>query len=686
MAIYYDASYVQRVVGGNIPNANFVMPASDPNAKLESSVSTLINNYSTLNADTYIRGVLSVCLGNMRLKSGVSLAAFKPHPNDKRNGFFNGASNFIRLREEFFKDSSNICLAVHTVSHEARHKWQQEVDAIAKYFTPEQQYMKVGDNPIFTSLCGFNEYEDPYGFYRIEQDAFIQSSKFTNIFFEAIKKALPADSPFAKQITDQMLSVSQRDQNILRNINLKEINFSKPGAVANFYNKAMPVFDSALALAKQYNYSGVISKESRAFADKLTAHDFGGADLYSRAISTMGMVLGRLPQREKVEEYLDFATSCKDAKRMPEIFTAMAENAVPFTPEDYTRLMLCTDYYKGKEAKTFLPTFNFARVSEDVWVKSMLISQGPDFTAQFVKGLKGTVHAGLIDFGVVDKMVADYHKIPLLRVGDYPIYGCSELLDFALKRSIHDKKISQGEYFSKRAELSDNLANIINHFEYCDGRNIEYIQAIFDFANNPFVKQFPDDKKPIQETNGVFSQNVSDNLANYFEELRIKREQNPEGEEAGESGISAGVDEAKKDFLAGLEKLKGAMSKEDFLAYIKSLNLTEDSSRFPIEPNEDDSRDVAVKLNKEDLINLGLSQEDIVELGVVDMAEDVSVVDVLQGAGKVDVKPESQVDANLVKGVEPSEYALMPQNEVASAVVVKPEVVVAQPVAVVPEA
>lgn len=686
MAIYYDASHVQRVVGGNIPNANFVMPASNPKAKLDSSILDFINRYNSLNPNEYIKGILAVCLGDMGLKSGVSFLPFKPHPEDTRNGFFHGASNSIRLRDEFLTDSSNICLAVHTISHEARHKFQQEVDVVAKYFTPRQKYMKVGDNPIFTRLCGFDAYEDPYAFYSIEQDAFMYSSKFTKIFFDELSKQFPTmSSPVAERIRAQIQSVSKKDEGILTSIHKKEMNFSIVDGrygVKNFYNKAMPVFDSALSLAREYNYGRLLDKKDNAFASRLSAErDFGGIDIYSRAISTMGMVLGRLPQREKVEDYLNFATSCKDPKRMPEIFTALTENAVPFTPEDYTRLLLCTDYFKGRDASTFLPTSNFARVDESIWVRSMLISQGPDFTARFVSGLKNTPQASLIDFSVVDKMVAEYPKIPLLKVDDYPIYGCSELLDFALRRAIHDKRIGQGEYFTKRAELSDNLANIISHFKYCDGRNIEYLNAIFDFANNPFVKQFPDDKKDFQETNGVFSQSVSENLANYFEDLRFPHEEDFEHEE--DEAETSDIDTAKRDFLAGLEKLKSSMSKEDFVAYIKSLGLS-DCSRMPSPLGEDSSREIVANLSEEDLLGLGLTDEEVAELGLSNVVGDVSVIDVLQGAGKVEVRSETLVDSETVRDIAPSEYAIMPAENV-DANIIKPEANVVPVVDIVPE-
>ena len=670
MAVYYSGSQVQRVTGGPIPNANFVLPAADHKTKFSNAVASFISNYSTINPDAFARNMLSVYLGKMGLRSGVSLFPFKPmSKEDTRIGFFNGGSNSIALRQDLLQRREGICFAVHTLAHEARHKYQQDLDISAKYFTQNQPYIKVGDNPIFTSLCGFDREEDPYVYHRIEQDAYITSSKFAKEFFDVVLAQLPADSPHAEAIKQQIAEVRQKDLNDLRKIQYREMTFSKPENIESFYKKAMPVFDSALSLAKEYNSGRPLSREGRAFVDKLTSEPgFGGIDAYSRAISTMGIVLGRLPQREKVDEYMNFATSCTDPNKMPQFVSALVENAVPFTQQDYARLMLCTDYYKGRGITCVMPMSSFARIGEATWVNTMLLSHGREATAKYVASFKNTPEGSLIDFRIVDKMVAEYPQVPLLKVGGTSFYGCSEVLDFALKRCIHDKRIAPNEYHTMRAQFSQNLSNIMNHFDYCNGTNPEFTRAIFQFANNPFIQQFPDDPTPPNEHGTVFSQNVSDNLANYFEELRLRREQVDDPEDDVEE--TPDVDAAKKEFLAGLEKLRGAMSKEEFAAYIKGLGLA-GGPRMSNPMGEDDSKEIAVNVSEEDLLAIGLTTDEVAQLGLSGGQEDVSIIDILQGAGKVTVHPETLVDSATLVEVEPSEYASseygeMPQGEVPS--------------------
>ncbi|MBQ9792375.1 MAG: hypothetical protein IJW32_01330 [Clostridia bacterium] len=702
MAVYYNSGQVQRVTGGPIPNANFVIPAADHKTKLSRAITNFVTNYSSVNADTFAREILSAYLGRMGLRSGVTLFPFKPYIEDRRIGFFNGASNSIALREELLKDRGNICLAVHTLAHEARHKYQQDLDLSAKYFTPYQPYIKVGDNPIFTSLCGFDRYEDPYIYHRIERDAYVESSRFTKEFCDTILAQLPAGSPHAEAIKKQISAVRAKDAEDLRRIQIRERDFSKIENVESFYNKAMPVFDSALALAREYDSGRSLSREGRAFADKLSSEfEFGGIDVYSRAISTMGIVLGRLPQREKVDEYLNFATSCKDPNKMPQFVSALVENAVPFTQQDYARLMLCTDYYKGRNITCVMPMGSFAKIGEATWVNTMLLSHGREATAKYVAGFKNTPEAALIDFKIVDKMISEYPQTPLLKVGNTPIYGCSEVLDFALKRCMHDKRIGPNEYHTMRAQCSYNLSNIMNHFGYCNPTNPDFTRAIFEFANNPFIDQFPPDPTPPNEQGTVFSQSISENLANYFEELRLRKEQERLRAERGEGSEDPdpepeSVSAAKKEFLAGLEKLKGSMSKEQFAAYIKSLGLS-DCSRMPNPLGEDSSREIEVDVTEDDLLALGLTDEEVAELGLSGAVGDVSVIDVLQGAGKVVVHSETLADPKALSEVDASAYAesefgAMPVAEGEAelsaqdgAMAVKPEAAV-PPVAVPPEA
>lgn len=602
MAQIYSADDIARMIKnmtagqGNPLTRSFVKPATNTEDLKKSLLERFVDgNFG--NPLNYIKEVVALNLGLLHAESGVYVSTFTPQPNDDRTGFFTPKRNSITLENGFEKDPTKMINAISTAAHESKHKRQQELNAKAKYFGRYEDFMKVGEDPNFSTICGFAKKDACYYLYRIENEAFARGKEFSFDFLDRAEAmaAMAGKTDRVEFIRQQREQIQETEDRLAFAVESTRESFLK-GGVENFVKKASTAFERSFSLAK-----GLIS-------GRLTAQDKAHATLMSNlpdpyspnpvlnALYSCGTILSRMPKRQYIEQMVDFAISTNVDQLFGRTCFILTDNAVRLTESDITRMFLSSDYFRGDKSNFKLLPQTVARIDEATWVKNMLLTQGLDVTRSYISNLKQ--ETGLeypINFTEVDKIVNSFQPKPLLvQPNGYKFYGCAEILSYALDRSVYLGKVKSDEILIAKANASKVLANIMQKFNY-DQTNPEFLSALSAFAQDPFRMRY-EDQDVVTEYSYAFTRKVSDCIQTYLREGRVVTvEEGPSGGSGSKPGDSpfvrdisgdgeapGVVKQAKVNFVAQVEHLKSILSQEEFEAFIKGLNLT-DSAKLPEE-------------------------------------------------------------------------------------------------------
>lgn len=542
-----NSSVIQKFVRP-ATNKSFVEPSTQPEKDKVTVARTLLANLNSKNNYAYAVTLARVILKEKDIPHGVNFDTFTPQDGDKRNGFFVQNTNTCNISTKIIGDPEKIGLLTNTIAHELTHCKQADYDTRAKYFGPLSRNIKVGHSTMLqrvTDPTG-RPYGNMYFMSKMEQEAFSYGGKFAKDFLDLVKQIAekegnPAQVSFLEK---QLQSVIEEDNAFWEESAKAEVAFIKEGGVKTFCDTMQKTFDEFYSLAQAALGNKPITIEDKRNYARLSALPELNAfkTPQEKTFTFLSNVLGRYPKRECVEQYLDLALSSNILGVMPIALGRLVEQGVPLTRGDFTRTVLCTDYFKGNNSSLFIAPQTFSRIDESVWVKDMVAAHGLEHTVNVCKMLQNT--AGLpcpVDFAKVGNLLSSYSQDPIMFVGKDPVYGTAQLLDLAVRELIAKGEATKDQYLKVKSKIAGNLANIVNSFEDISGNNHEYVKALAKFVRNPYEQQFEVEEE-ISEVGACLNIRVAKAVADEIVARRREEthEENPVEEDSDEEEFVEG--------------------------------------------------------------------------------------------------------------------------------------------------
>lgn len=607
---------------------------------------------------SFIKEIIALNLAELGVNDFVFFNPLKTEKNSSREGVFFDASNTISIAENYVYNTANLGRGIDVAAHETYHKYQSFIGKDAKYFTEKEHLMSPNNVKFFAKLVGFSP-KTAINFYHIckaEKGAFTYGDKFASEFLsQALDLAKQSgDEKTIAELTKQLEIVSKTGETILNTIATKEQAFISHN-LGNMYEKSSTTFDNILSLVYAFNSRAHLNEKQQETLQHLRdlSDEMPRDGDYPNAITALGVILGYFPERSRVENYLDFAIASNDRGVFQDAIHHAFINAVPLTKTDVTRLILTTDYHRGPKdcGKVFSPE-TLAAIDDTFWVQNMLLAQGPEITTSIVNQMKGLNLYHNVDFKLVEGIIEEYPREPLIVVDGKEIYGCGEVLDFAVSNLIASGRIPNNpiSFAKTREELSKNLTNIVNHFDNPNPENSKFISSIERFCYNPYEKQFEDKKEEFSEVSRILSPEPAEKLSEYIGEVRSQGvEQKPKEVEytpINEDGEDYGqlLVKSLEKLAQSLKELAEVLSRPETVSMIRKLgiqginskNLEVKESVYNSSKNEKSSSeeqgDNGAECNSQEI----LGKENIEE--IVGEVEPVSEVDF---ANEIDSKVQS---------------------------------------------
>jgi len=541
------------------PIKPYVEPSPNPVVARFAILKALSGDIPEENREGFARSLIALNLSELGIKSGVNFNPLLLQSGDTQ-GTYSHVSNTISVVNKYIKDPQHLGLLLNIIGHEAKHKHQKELNDTAKYLSGNFNQRTVGFLREFPVLIG--EEINARGFYllnRSEKDSFVYGNTFAEILLtEAVRNAKSSGNFQTAQYLQEQLTKTT----LLKNAELSEIKFREDDFIANhlpkFYAHCSTSFKQYLSILKTYNERGEFTTTQKAYLDRIenAADNLSGRE-YSRALDATSTVLAYLPKREFVKDYINFALSSRDRYVAEDAFHFMTAKGIPLTQNDITRIFICSDSYNGKDAHFYLSNLGLAKIDEQAMVQQLVISQGFEAATQIIANLKNDNYAASqVDFAKVDSALSGYTNQPIFAYNGQSFAGCSQILDYVIQNLLYEGKISSTQLYQTKGELSQNLANIVAHFESPTAQNIEFNNALQTFIADPYKQQFEEKTDDVDQTSRVLSEPAASKFAEFSNSARQQKT-----EEEPELTVYFATNENGEKYIDGLADSLNALAK-----------------------------------------------------------------------------------------------------------------------------
>ncbi|MBR4003132.1 MAG: hypothetical protein IKI95_03580 [Clostridia bacterium] len=498
------------------PIKPYVEPSPNPVVARFAILKALSGDIPEENREGFARSLVALNLSELGIKSGVNFNPLLLQSGDTQGTYLH-VSNTISVVNKYIKDPQHLGLLLNIIGHEAKHKHQHELNKFAKYFSGNFSQRTVGFLKQVPGLIGEeNNAKTLYLLNRSEKDSFVYGNTFAEILLtEALRNARSSGNFKNVQYLQEQLTKTT----LLKNTELGEIRYRENDFIVNhlpqFYRNCSTSFKQYLSIAKTYNERGSFTSSQQVYLDRIENSEFLDGTDYQKAVQAAASVLAYLPRRELVKDYIDFALSSQDKNVARDAFSFITQYGIPLTQNDISRIFVCSDMFKGSVSHFSLSASALSRIDEQVMVQQLVISQGFEVASQIIANLKTDDAARDIDFTKVDSALSNYTNQPILTYNGQSFAGCSQVLDYVMQNLIREGKVHPDDLYQVKGELSQNLANIVAHFESPTAQNFDFNNALQNFIADPYKQQFEEKTDDVDQTSRALSEEVANKSAEF---------------------------------------------------------------------------------------------------------------------------------------------------------------------------
>lgn len=478
-----------------------------------------IVNFKSLKKSSFTKKLMSYNLSVLGVKESQQLGRFNSSLSSS-SASYDGKSKSVVLDKNVYDNFFRIIELIDSVSHESYHSYQDYNLENEKYNFDINSRSMISHSRRLPKILGLNNLEDTLYYTNLmERQAFKYATKFTEEFLkDALDKANNEDKQVSALFLNKALSYYTKHIKIPMNKTFLKADKKFIENIPKLYEKA----DKTIGECFDVLYGAVgIRDNVKNFVSTIklnrAIHLKDKNNSVIRPFIAITEVLGAVPIRERVEEYLDYALSTEGASET--LIYMLLQEKVPLTRGDVLKIFLCSDYYKDKPVN-FLEDYSLYSFDEDTIAKNMLITQGSKVTKEKLGNLfkdKDKFNSKF-NTGRLDILVNLYPESRMFLHGKQ-FEGASQVLDFALNKLIEDEVIDQDDYDFTKVDIANNLVDIILHFDYPNPNNIDYQLALNKFIENPYECQFEVEEE-FSELSSLHDYKLSEKLASYMQQVR----------------------------------------------------------------------------------------------------------------------------------------------------------------------